>query len=119
MKVKRGDIVLLDYPFSEAGGSKIRPALVVQTDVRNARLTETIVALVTTNLSHIGHDVTQFLIDIRTPDGRASGLRRDSAVRCGKLYTVHESHVQMKIGSLSMALMAKANDCLRAALELP
>jgi mRNA-degrading endonuclease toxin of MazEF toxin-antitoxin module len=34
MKVKRGDVVLLDHPFSDASGSKVRPALVVQADAR-------------------------------------------------------------------------------------
>ena len=59
MKVHRGDVVLLDHPFSDASGSKVRPALVVQADVRNSRLTETIVALITRNLKHVGTDPTQ------------------------------------------------------------
>ena len=36
MKVRRGDVVLLDHPFSDASGTKVRPALVVQGDARNA-----------------------------------------------------------------------------------
>ena len=32
MKVKRGDVVIIDHPFSDATGSKVRPALVVQND---------------------------------------------------------------------------------------
>ena len=27
--MKRGDVVLMDYPFSDGTGSKVRPALVV------------------------------------------------------------------------------------------
>ena len=30
--MKRGDVVLVDYPFSEGGGSKVRPALIVLGD---------------------------------------------------------------------------------------
>ena len=33
MNVRRGDIVLVDFPYSNHTGSKIRPALVVQSDV--------------------------------------------------------------------------------------
>jgi mRNA-degrading endonuclease toxin of MazEF toxin-antitoxin module len=66
MKVKRSVVVLLDHPFSDASGSKVRPALVVQGDTRNALLSETIVALITKNLRHIGQDSTQFLIDRKT-----------------------------------------------------
>jgi mRNA-degrading endonuclease toxin of MazEF toxin-antitoxin module len=36
MKVSRGDIVLVDYPFTDRKGSKVRSALVVQTDSLNA-----------------------------------------------------------------------------------
>jgi mRNA-degrading endonuclease toxin of MazEF toxin-antitoxin module len=53
MKVKRGDVVLLDHPFSDATGSKVRPALVVQSDARNVLLTETVVALITKNLKYV------------------------------------------------------------------
>jgi mRNA interferase MazF len=118
MKVQRGDVILLDHPFSDASGSKVRPALVVQSDVRNAKLTDTIVALVTRNLTHVATDPTQMLIDLATPDGKASGLKVNSAVKCGNLYTVHEDHIQKKIGSLSAALMVQINDCLKTALDL-
>src|SRR5262249_52674772 len=107
MKVKRGDVVLLDHPFSDASGAKVRPALVVQNDSRNARLTDTIVTLITKNLSHVGKDPTQLLIDLTTAAGQASGLRVNSAVKCGKLYTVHEDAIQKKLGFLPSALMLR------------
>src|SRR5205085_8518920 len=109
---------LLDHPFSDASGSKVRPALVVQQDGRNARLTETIVALISKNLRHIGLDPTQFLLDLTTPDGRARGVNVNSAVKCGKLYTIHEDAIYRKIGVLSAALMRQVNDCLKDALNL-
>lgn len=119
MKVNRGDIVLIDYPFSDAGGSKVRPALVIQSDVRNAMLSNTIVAMITKNVSRVGIDPTQLLIDIITPDGAQSGLTLTSAVTCGNLFTLHEDLVRRKIGDLSAALMQQVNDCVKAALELP
>ena len=119
MKVRRGDVVIIDQPFSDASGTKVRPALVIQSDRRNALLTETIVALITKNLRHITTDPTQLLIDLSTPDGQASGLNANSAVKCGKLYTIHEDLIRRKIGVLSTALMQQVNDCLKVALELP
>ncbi|MCI0742669.1 MAG: type II toxin-antitoxin system PemK/MazF family toxin [Gemmataceae bacterium] len=119
MKVNRGDVILLDHPFSDASGSKIRPALVIQSDARNALLTETIVALITRNIKYVGTDQTQLLIDIATADGQASGLKTNSAVKCGKLFTVHQDHIHKGIGKLSAALMIQINDCLKAALQIP
>jgi mRNA-degrading endonuclease toxin of MazEF toxin-antitoxin module len=37
MRMNRGDVVLVDYPFT-TGGAKVRPALVVQNDRDNARM---------------------------------------------------------------------------------
>jgi mRNA interferase MazF len=119
MKANRGDVILLDHPFSDASGSKIRPALVIQSDRRNAILTETIVALITKNIAHVAKDPTQFFIDLATADGKASGLKLNSGVKCGKLYTVHEDHIKKIIGKLPALVMLQINDCLKAALELP
>jgi mRNA interferase MazF len=119
MKVQRGDVVTIDHPYSDATGSKVRPALVVQGDSRNTILTNTVVAMITKNLSRVGVDSTQLLIDISTPDGQQAGLNANSAVTCGNLFTLHEDRIRKKIGQLSAALMQQVNDCLKAALDLP
>jgi mRNA interferase MazF len=119
MKVNRGDVVIIDHPFSDASGSKVRPALIVQGDARNALLAETIIALITSNLRFVASDATQVLIDISTPDGRASGLTKNSAIKCGKLFTVHENLIRRRIGGLSPAIMTRINVGLKAALEIP
>ena len=51
--MKRGDVVLLDYPYADGSGSKVRLVLIVQNDRDNQRLTNTIVALVTKNVSRV------------------------------------------------------------------
>ena len=76
--MKRGDLVLLNYPYTNGSGSKVRPALIVQNDRDNQLLTNTIVALITKNVSRV-QEPTQFLIDLATPDGRQSGLNQNSA----------------------------------------
>ena len=45
MSVNRGDVVVVDFPFPDATGSKVRPALVVQSDRNNARIAKTPAAL--------------------------------------------------------------------------
>ena len=42
MKIQRGDVVLVDFPYPSGTGSKVRPALVIQNDKDNARLVNTI-----------------------------------------------------------------------------
>ncbi len=65
MKVRRGDVVIIDHPFSDATGSKVRPALVVQSDTRNSLLQETIIAVISKNTAFAHADPTQLLIDVR------------------------------------------------------
>jgi mRNA interferase MazF len=117
MKVKRGDVVLLSMPFAQGGGSKIRPAVVVQNDRNNARLSNTIVAAITRNVSRAGLQ-TQLLVDPATPAERGSGLVAVSAVTCENLFTVGQSLIHRKIGRLAADSMIKVGDCLRAALEI-
>jgi mRNA interferase MazF len=118
MKVRRADVVLVNHPFSDASGTKVRPGVVVQSDSRNSRLTETIVALISSNTRFATSDSTQVLIDPVTPDGKSSGLYQASVVKCGKLFTIGENLIRRKVGILSAAMMLKVNDCLKAALEL-
>ena len=66
MKVSRGDVVLIDFPFSGGGGSKVRPALVVQNDTDNRRLNNSIVAMVTSQTKRAGTQPTQLFVDIST-----------------------------------------------------
>ena len=98
-------------------GSKVRPALIVQNDRDNQRLTNAIVALITKNVSRV-HEPTQLLIDLSTAEGRQSGLNQTSAVTCGNLFTVAQTKVRRVIGSLSPAAMIQVDACLKAALEL-
>lgn len=100
MRVSRGDVVLLDFPFSDASGSKVRPAIVVQSNSLNRRLTSTVVVLVTKTTHRARSEATQFSIEVDSPAGRAAGLRFDSAVACTSLYTVHQDFVTYRIGRL-------------------
>ena len=49
MKVQRGDVVMVDFPYSDRTGSKMRPAVVVQADRWNGALEDTILAPVTSS----------------------------------------------------------------------
>lgn len=119
MPVSRGDVVLVPVPFSSGAGSKVRPVLVVQSDVNNQRLQDTIVAVITSTTRRTTLTPTQLLVEVATPEGRQSGLLHDSAVTCERLHTVLQTRIRRKIGSLPPATMLKIDACLKAALGLP
>ena len=117
MNVRRGDIVLVTLPFSQGSGSKLRPALVVQNDTANARITNTIVVAITRNVSRV-HLGTQLLIDPGTPEGKSSGLIAASAITCENVFTVGQNLIQRVIGRADGSYIRAVNDCLKTALEI-
>src|SRR4051794_1572946 len=100
MTLTRGDVVLLEFPFSGGGGSKVRPALVVQNDHDNRRLTNVILAMITSRTDRAGLVSTQCYLDLATPEGRQSGLLTNSVVNCLNLFTVDLRRVLRTIGNL-------------------
>jgi len=118
MKIKRGDVVLADYPHSSGTGSKLRPVLVVQDDYYNKRIANVVVANITSNLKN-AKDRAHYLIEAASPEGKRSGLRNDSVISCINLATIREDRIRNMIGDLSDRAMQEINECLKAALGLP
>ncbi len=118
MTIKRGDIVLVHYPFASGKGAKTRPALVVQCDKNNRRLKNTILVQITSRTRFADSEPTQLLIELASPAGVESGLIHDSAVSCENLYTVQQNLILHKIGSLPADTMYLIARCLEASLGL-
>jgi mRNA interferase MazF len=55
MPYKRGDVVLVFFPDSNLRTAKRRPALVVQADNLATGLSQTIIAMITSNMARAGH----------------------------------------------------------------
>ena len=116
--MNRGDVIIVDFPFTSGTQSKVRPALIVQSDRENRRLTKTIVALITGNLRRAA-EPTHCLIDPAKPEMATSGLHGPSLVSCVNLYTIDQSSAIRIIGQLSATTMAIVDDCLKSALAIP
>jgi mRNA interferase MazF len=65
MNIQRGDIVLVDYPYTSSSETKVRPVLVIQNDRDNQRLKNTIVVQITSQTQR-SLEPTQLLIKIAT-----------------------------------------------------
>ena len=72
--MKRGDVVIVPFPYNDRPGEKIRPAVVVQSDSENQRLGNTILARITGNLDDAGRPTT-VLVDPASADAPASDSR--------------------------------------------
>ncbi len=112
----RSDLVIVDFR-SVIPSAGVRPALVIQNDKDNARMSNTIVVQVTTTTRRNLQE-TQILIDEQHPDWNQSGLHRPSVVNCSNIYTIRQQNIAKVIGSLSEATMEDVEKCIKVALDM-
>ena len=100
---KRGDIVLVPFPFTDLSAIKQRPALVVSADTWNASHADVVLVAVTSQLpvhSSAGE------ISLSSADLLAGGLPRASLVRTTKIFTMHQGLLRRTLGTLPGATVA-------------
>src|SRR3954447_11090299 len=89
MTIRPGEFWVASIPFTNGGGTKKRPVLVLWTDG-----TDVIVAAVTTAKARSNFDV-------ELTDWQTSGLRRASTVRLSRLDCLEQSLLIARIGIIS------------------
>lgn len=116
MKVARADIVLVDFPYSDRTGSKLRPALVVSSDA----LHQTDDALIAAITSVIRPTIrpSELLVDPGNVAALGCGLLAPSIIACWNVLTIDQRFLRRKIGRLPSSLMRQVDTCLKAAFDL-
>jgi mRNA interferase MazF len=105
--MKKGDIVLLSFPFTDLKGKKIRPALVLfVSDL------DVIVAFITTQFKW------QNTFDIFLEPNDLNGLKKTSLVRVSKITTIDKDLILGKLGDLDSLDMQSINKSLIKILNL-
>jgi mRNA interferase MazF len=105
--MKKGDIILLSFPFTDLKGNKIRPALVlVVSDL------DVIVAFITTQFKW------QNPHDILLEPNEANGLKKTSLLRLSKITTIDKDLILGKLGELDSFDMQRINENLLKILDL-
>ena len=67
---KSCDIVLVAVPDTSGRPGKVRPALVVSSDVNNRRLQDVVVVMITSTTVRAKLEPTQLLVELATPEGK-------------------------------------------------
>lgn len=105
--MKKGDIVLLCFPFTDLKGKKMRPALVlVVSDL------DVIVAFITTQVKW------QNPYDILLEPNDSNGLKKTSLLRLPKITTIDKDLILGKLGELDLLDMENINKNLLKILNL-
>ena len=113
--MNRGDVVLVDWPYSDLTGAKLRPAVVVQADFLNGLIDDAV--FVKVQGKAYGIPGTEVRLD--PVDETASGLLKVSYASCRDILTRDQALVHHTLGALSDAAMRQIEDCLKTVLGIP
>ncbi len=119
IELKRGDVVLVAFPFIAQGTTrrKRRPAVVVQADRYNRRRGAVIIAAITSTRAHEGLP-SKVAVRKDSPAGRITNLRLDSVVDCQTIATVPKEEIVRRLGAFPEETMKKVDLALQDALDL-
>jgi mRNA interferase MazF len=88
LKVRQREIILINFPFSDLTGMKVRPALVVSSNRYNKNNLDAVVLAITSNLSPHAYKIP---IEMHDLDNGSLPLK--SAIRVDKPFSVLQSKV--------------------------
>ena len=114
MPIKRGYLYIIDFnPRIKTKPGKLRPALVLQSDLVNeAEYPSTIVIPTTTRLVE-----NPGILRIRLKKGQG-GVSRDSDLLLGQVIAVANESFRQEIGSLPNAMLDEVENRIRIILSL-
>lgn len=91
------DVVLVPFPYTERNYTKVRPALIVSSDVLSTQTGKYFLAMIT-SATH-----AKVYGDALITERQLAGLPVDSIVRPSKIATFEEASFVRRIGTLSVA----------------
>ena len=104
----KGDLVLINFPFTDLSGSKLRPAVVLTQT--NLDLT---VCFITTQIQW--REQTDVLLNPNS----MNGLKAISLVRLSKIATIDKSLSKGLLGKLNQNELSELNSKLKLLFQLP
>ena len=113
--MRRGEVVSVNWPYSDLTGTKARPAVVVRADFLDG-LTDDIVLVKVTGHAY-GIPGTEVALDPSVET--VSGLSKLCYACCYDLLTADEIVILGTVGVLSRAAMREIDTCLKTCLGLP
>ena len=118
MSYKRGQIVLVPFPFTDLSNRTARPAVVLSPHRFNQHSQDVILAAITSKVPAVPNE---FEVVIRRTDSEfaKTGLRTTSVIKANKLVTLKQSLIYVTLGQLPAYLLLELDIRLAGAVGLP
>lgn len=113
--IKRGQIVLVSFPFADLQTKKVRPAVVVSSDSFNTMGSDAIFIFVTSKQYDGPFDIR---LDEGTPEFQTTKLKMPSTLRVSKVMCLEQDLVKRRLGYLDDKTSRKVEQALMQLFEL-
>lgn len=100
---KKGEIVIVPFPFTDLSGQKIRPALVLGKNVDK----DLIICFISSQISKVQDT------EIKIIANSTNKLKQDSKIICSKITTLDKKVILGKIGEVENQTMKAVDQNLR------
>ena len=113
--LKRGDVVLVPFPFTNLTTEKLRPAVIVSVDPQRI---DVVIAFVSSVVSPEEPSETDYVLRQDDADFVRTGLKKTSTFRMRKLLTIERSRIIRRLGRVGPAMQKQLDIRLRQAVGL-
>lgn len=113
--LRRGDIVLVPFPFTNLTTEKLRPAVIVSNDPQE---TDVVIAFISSIVPPKQLAKTDYLLQPDHPDSLKTGLKKASVFKMKKLLTIDRGKIVRRLGRVSPAIQKELDVRLRDAFGL-
>ena len=100
--MKQGDIVLIRFPFTDLTATKVRPAMVISSEAFHKGQQDAIFLLITSNRLRV--TLYDFLVEEIHPEFSATGLKKASVFRVGRIHTLNQKLAYSRLGTIGPLL---------------
>ncbi len=114
MALNKGDIVLVQFPFTDLSQTKLRPAVVL---LENTSLNEVTLCFISSqNIENISDE--EFVLDTSDAEFIGTGLRVASKVRVTRIVTLQRQLIIRRLGKLGVKQIQILNAIMLQAFQL-
>jgi mRNA interferase MazF len=114
--IKRGDVVLIEFPHSNMAESAVRPALVISSDEHNAGDSDVVCVMISSQVDKAREG--DIVLTSKDGDFKPSGLRLDSVFRVSRIQALEKSLVKKRLGHVSDDFLATVGKPIARLLKL-
>ncbi|MBN2186875.1 MAG: type II toxin-antitoxin system PemK/MazF family toxin [Dehalococcoidia bacterium] len=113
--LKRGDIVLVPFPFTDLTTEKLRPAVIISAEPQESDI---VIAFISSIVPSGELPMADFLLAPNHPDFYQTGLKKASVFKMKKLLTIERTRLIRRLGKISPGIQKELDERLKEALSL-